>query len=58
MHTFSEIPEKATDAVEYSDITEVADVEEPEKKVKDALATMKPPASGNYHLYLITKFHH
>ena len=32
MHTFSEITEKATDAVDYSDITEVADVEEPEKK--------------------------
>ena len=57
MDTFSEVTEKATDAVDYSDITEVADVEEPEKKVKDALATMKPPSPGNYHLYFITRSH-
>ncbi len=37
--------EKASDAVDYSDITEVAEEEESEK-YKDALASMRPPSSG------------
>ena len=53
----SEVNEKANDAVDYSDITEVADVEEPEKKVKDALSTMKPPSSGKQIIYFDWKIY-